>query len=77
MRAVADKRAKVRDGVEEDVADALDDGVALLALVERVAQARVDRDDVVDVPEDLREEVEAPRGGDDVLVFEGGDPGLR
>jgi hypothetical protein len=67
----------MRHGVQQDVADALDDRVLLLALVQRVAQACVDGDDVVDIPEDLLEEVGASAGGDDVRLFERVDPGLK
>ena len=57
---------EVRHALEQHVPDPLDDGVRLLPLVERVAQPRVHRDDVVDVPEDLLEEVLPSFFGDDV-----------
>jgi hypothetical protein len=57
VRAVGDKGGKERDVVTEDVGDSFDDSVRLLTLVQCVAQARVDCDHVVDVPEYLLDEV--------------------
>jgi hypothetical protein len=59
MRTVRYKGGEVRYDIKEDVSDALDDGVRLLALVERVAQAGVNCDDVVDIPKYLLDKVGA------------------
>ena len=76
MRAVGYKRGKERHDIEEDVRNTLDDSVRLLALIERVPQARVDSDDIVDVPEYLFNKVGAAMLGYDVLRAEGTDPHL-
>jgi hypothetical protein len=57
--AVGYKGGKERDVVTEDVGDSFDDSVRLLTLVQCVAQVRVDRDHVVDVPEYLLDKVGA------------------
>lgn len=50
----------MRYDIKEDVSDALDDGIRLLALVECVAQAGVNCDYVVDIPKYLLDKVSAP-----------------
>ena len=57
MRAVGHKGGKERDVVTENVGDTFDDSVRLLTLVQCVAQTRVDRNNVVDVPKYLLDEV--------------------
>ena len=57
MRAIGYKGGKVRYNFKEDVSDALDDSVRLLALVQRFAQSGVDCDDIVDVPEYLLDKI--------------------
>ena len=77
VRAVRHERVEVRHSLEQDVADLLDDSVRLLPLVEGVPQARVDGDDVEDVPEDLLEELRPSLDGDDVRVLQALDPELQ
>ena len=76
MRAIRYERAKRGNDIYENIPDALDNGIRFLALIQRIAQARVYADDFVDVPENLLDKVSAPLGGDDVIVFEVGDPYL-
>ena len=57
MQAVGYKGGKVRYDIKEDVSNALDDGVRLLALVQCVTQASVNFDNVVDIPKYLFDEV--------------------
>jgi hypothetical protein len=59
VRAIGDKGGKERDVVTEDVGDSFDDSIQRLTLVQYVAQAGVDRDHVVDVPEYLLDKVRA------------------
>ena len=76
MRAVGHKGGEERDNVKEYICYSLDDGVRLLTLVEGVAQAGVDCDNVVNVPKDLLDEVGAAVFGDDVRRGEWGYPNL-
>lgn len=57
MRTVGYKGSKERYNFKEDICDALDDGVRLLALVECFTQSGVDCDDVVDIPKYLLDKV--------------------
>lgn len=57
MCAIRYERAEVRYGLAEDVANLLDDRPRFLTLEKRISQAYVNRDDIVDVPEDLVDEV--------------------
>src|SRR5712672_2816145 len=77
MRAVGHKGGKVRHIIEEDVSNALDNGVRLLALIERVAQPGVDRDDILNVPKYLLDKVGTARFWYDVLRTEWGNPDLH
>lgn len=77
MRAVGHKRGKVRHDVEEEVSNTVDDGVRLLALVERVPQSRVDSYNIVYVPKHLLDKVGTAILRDDVLCAERSDPYLR
>ena len=63
--------------LEKHVSDLLDHSVRLLPLVERVAEARVDGDDVVDVPKHLSDEILPSGLGDDIEFSEGLDPALN
>ena len=63
MRAVGHKGGEVGYNIKEDVSDALDDGIRLLALVECITQAGVNSNDVVDIPKYLLYEVGAARLG--------------
>ena len=74
MGTVVHEGRKVRDGIKQNVANFLDDCVRLLPLVERVAEACVDTDDIVDVPEYLRQEILTALLGDDIGCLEGLDP---
>lgn len=66
MGAVVDKRAKVRDGLEQDIPYLFNYSVRLLSLVQRIAKLRVYGNNIIDVPEDLLQKVCAPRFWDDV-----------
>ena len=57
VRTIRDEWMEVGNGLDQDVADLLDDGVRLLSLVQRVPQARVDSNDGLYVPEHLLDEV--------------------
>ena len=76
MRAIRYERAKRGNNIHENIPDALDNGIGFLALIQRIAQARVYADDFVDVPENLLDKVSAPLGRNDIIVFEVGDPHL-
>ena len=76
MRAVGYKGGKERDDVKEYICNPFDDGIRLLTLVERVAQAGVDCDDVVNIPKDLFNKVSATVFRDDVRRAERGYPNL-
>ncbi len=76
MRAVGYKGGKERHNVKEDICYSLDDGVRLLTLVERVAQAGVDCDDFVNIPKDLLDKVSTTVFGDDIRRAERGYPNL-
>lgn len=76
MRSIRHEWAKQGHNINEDISDALDNGVCLLALIQGIAQARVYADNLLDVPEDLLDKVSSSLGGDDVVVFEVADPHL-
>ena len=76
MRAIRHERAKMGHDLHEDIPNPIDNRKVLLSLQQRVPQARVDSDDLVDVPEHLGEEVGAPFLGYDILVSEFVDPVL-
>ena len=57
MSSIADKRPKVRHSVKEDVTNLFNHGKGLLSLVQGVTKLDIDRDDVLNVPEDLLQEV--------------------
>jgi hypothetical protein len=76
VRAVGHKGGKERDVVTEDVGDSFDDSVRLLTLVQCVAQARVDCDHVVDVPEYLLDKICASMFGNDIRRAERRNPKL-
>ena len=77
MRAVGYKRGKERHDVKEYVSNTIDDGVQLLALIERVPQARVDSDDIMNIPKYLLDKVGATRLRYYVLCAKRTDPHLR
>jgi hypothetical protein len=77
MRAVGHKRGKKGHYIEEDVGNTLDDGVRFLALIESVPQARVDPNDILNVPEYLLDEVRTALLRYGVLCTERAHPHLR
>lgn len=74
---IRDEWMKVRDSFEQHVANLLDDSVRLLSLVERIPQARIDSNDVLDIPEHLLEEVFPSSFLDDLRLLERFLPQLR
>lgn len=76
MRAVGDERSEMGHRIQKNVANALDDRVLLLSLVQRVTQASVHSYDIVYIPEDLFQEVCPPGFGYDVPLSQGLDPQL-
>jgi len=76
MRSIRHERAKQWDNINEDISDALDNGVCLLALIQGIAQARVYGDNLLNVPENLLDKVSTSLGRDDVVVFKVADPHL-
>lgn len=76
MRTILDERPEMRNEVEEDVSNLLDDVTGFLATVEQLGEADVDGVDFENVPEDLGDEVLAAVFGDDVLGAKGFDPAL-
>lgn len=77
MCSVGHERPKVRDHLQKDVAYALDDSILLLSLNQRITKARAHRDDVVDIPEHLLQEVRPPGRRDDILIDQAFDPDLQ
>ena len=57
MSSISDKSPKVRHSVKEDVTNLFNHGKGLLSLVQGVTKLDIDRDDVLNVPEDLLQEV--------------------
>jgi hypothetical protein len=79
VRAIAHERTEMGHRLQQNVSNLLYYGVAPLALVQRVPQSRVHRDDLVHVPKDLQDEVGSSFliGDDVVRLSKGIDPGLK
>lgn len=63
--------------IQQDITNLLHNSVVLLALVQRIAQARVHCDDLVHVPEHLRDKVGFAVFRDEVLLLDALDPDLH
>jgi hypothetical protein len=74
--AVSPPQDKGRHDIEEDVGN-IDDGIRLLARIECVSQARVDSDDIMDIPEHLFDEASAALLRYNIPQAQWTDPHLR
>ena len=74
---IRDKWMEMGNGLDQDIADLLDDSIRLLSLVQRVPQARVDSNDGLYVPEHLLDEVLSSSFWDGVRLLERLFPQLR
>lgn len=67
----------MRHGLKQDIANTLDNGIGLLTLIERIAKAGVDGDNLLDIPKHLLDKIGTAVCRDNVAVFEIIYPGLQ
>ena len=68
MSTVLDERSEMRNEIEEDISDVIDDVGLFLSFVEEVGESNIDSVDLEYVPEDLSNEIFSSCFGNDVLT---------
>lgn len=69
MSAIRYKRAEMRHCFKQDITDTLHNSVRLLTFIQRIAEAGVDGDNLLDIPKDLLDEIGTAFCRNNVAVF--------